>query len=164
MLFRSHSVDEAGNINISDSDKKKAELTFFMDKTKPLCIPLNISDNTAYKGERYVARFSVSDNISITKDNINVYLNGKSVRTTFEDDECTFVIPNSSRAQNIRIVLRDMADNEIEYTYKNVLVTTSVMRLMVRKTWFKFAGAGAVLLTGAGALFAVNRRRKRKYY
>lgn len=159
-----HSVDEAGNINISDSEKKKAELTFYMDKTKPLCIPLNISDNTTYKGERYTARFSVSDNISITKDNITVYLNGKSVRTTFEDDECSFVIPNSSHAQSIRIVLRDMADNEIEYTYKNVLVTTSVIRLMVRKTWFRFAGAGAVLLTGAGALFAVNRRRKRKYY
>ena len=53
-----------------------------------------------------------------------------------------------------------MADNEIEYTYKNVLVTTNVARLLVRKTWVKVTGAAAVFLAGAG-VFLIRRRKKR---
>ena len=155
-----HSVDAAGNINISDSDKKKAELTFFVDKTKPLCVPININANSTYKGESYTAQFNVSDNLSL-KD-VAVYIDGEKVDVNRDpdNDECVFEIPNSKRSQNVRIVLTDMADNEIEYSYKNILVTTNVVRLMVRKTWFKFAGGAAILLAGTGA-FLIRRRKKR---
>ncbi len=155
-----HSVDAAGNINISDSDKKKAELTFFVDKTKPLCVPININANSTYKGESYTAQFNVSDNLSL-KD-VAVYIDGEKVDVNrdLDNDECVFEIPNSKRSQNVRIVLTDMADNEIEYSYKNILVTTNVVRLMVRKTWFKFAGGAAILLAGTGA-FLIRRRKKR---
>ena len=154
-----HSTDEAGNINVSDSDKKKAELTFFVDKTKPLCIPLNISENSAYKGENYTAHLSVSDNVNLKS--VEVYINGDKVHSRLTDDECTFVIPNSGHAQNIRVKLTDMADNEVEYTYRNVLVTTSVVRLLVRRTWVKVAGISTVLLAGTGA-FLLRRRRKNR--
>ena len=150
-----HSVDAAGNINISDSDKKQAELTFCVDKTKPLCIPINISDNRAYKGENYTARLSVTDNIELK--GVEVFIDGNRTASRMDNDECVFDIPNSSRAQDIKIVLTDMADNEIEYTYKNVLVTTNVARLLVRKTWVKVTGAAAVLLAGAG-VFLIRRR------
>lgn len=153
-----HSVDAAGNINISDSDKKQAELSFFIDKTKPLCIPLNISENSAYKGENYTVRLSVTDNIDL-KD-VEVFIDGNRANSRLDNDECIFDIPNSSRAQNIKIVLTDMADNEIEYTYRNVLVTTNVARLLVRKTWVKVTGAAAVLLAGAGAVL-IRKRKKR---
>ncbi len=153
-----HSVDAAGNINISDSDKKQAELTFCVDKTKPLCIPINISDNRAYKGENYTARLSVTDNIELK--GVEVFIDGNRTASRLDNDECVFDIPNSSRAQDIKIVLTDMADNEIEYTYKNVLVTTNVARLLVRKTWVKVTGAAAVFLAGAG-VFLIRRRKKR---
>lgn len=154
-----HTVDEAGNINISDSDKKKAELSFFVDKTKPLCIPLNISENSAYKGESYTAHLSVTDNIDLK--NVEVYINGDKTGTRLDNDECTFDIPNSSRSQDIRVILTDMADNEIEYNYRNVLVTTNVARLLIRKTWVKVTGISAIALAGAGA-FLLRRRRKNK--
>lgn len=153
-----HTVDEAGNVNISDSAKKQAEVSFYVDKTKPLCIPLNISDNSTYKGESYTARVSVSDNIVLK--NIRVYVNGVPVNSRLDDDECSFNIPNSSSAQSVSIVLTDMAGNTGEYSYKNILVTTNVLRLLVRRTWFKVSAGLTLLLTGAAALF-IRRRKNR---
>lgn len=156
-----HSVDQAGNINISTSDKKKAELTFFIDKTKPLCIPINITENSAYKGEKHTVHLAVSDNLML-KD-ISVYIDGESVRAHQINDECVFNIPNSTHSQDIKIVLTDMANNQIEYNYKNILVTTSVIRIVAHKTWFKFACGGAALLLSAGA-FVLGKRRKAKRF
>ena len=153
-----HSVDEAGNINVSDSDKKNAEVSFCVDKTKPLCIPLNIADNRTYKGESYTARLSVSDNIVLK--NIRVYVDGLPVTTRLDDDECTFNIPNSGHAREINVVLTDMAGNEEEYNYKNILVTTNILRLLIRKTWFKITAGAALLLAGAAVVF-FRRRKKR---
>jgi len=156
-----HTVDEAGNINISDSDKKKAELSFCVDKTKPLCIPLNLSENSAYKGESYTAHLSVTDNIDLKA--VEIFLNGDKIGSRIDNDECTFDIPNSARSQDIRVILTDMADNEIEYNYRNVLVTTNVARLLIRKTWVKVTGISAIALAGAGA-FLLKRRRKNKLF
>jgi ribosomal protein S8E len=156
-----HSVDQAGNINISTSDKKKAELTFFIDKTKPLCIPINITENSAYKGEKHTVHLAVSDNLML-KD-ISVYIDGESVRAHQINDECVFNIPNSKHSQDIKVVLTDMANNQIEYNYKNILVTTNVIRIVAHKTWFKFACGGAALLLSAGA-FVLGKRRKTKRF
>ena len=153
-----HSHDEAGNINISDAEKKNAEVSFCIDKTKPLCIPLNIANNSTYKGESYTARLSVSDNIVLK--NIRVYVDGLPVSTRLDDDECSFNIPNSSSAREICVVLTDMAGNEEEYYYKNILVTTNVFRLLLRKTWFKIT-AGIALLLGGVAAFIFKKRKKR---
>ncbi|SEH79133.1 hypothetical protein SAMN02910265_02716 [Ruminococcus flavefaciens] len=153
-----HSYDEAGNVNISDSDKKNAEVSFCVDKTKPLCIPINIADNRTYKGESYTARLSVSDNIVLK--NIRVYVDGVSVNTRLNDDECSFNISNSSSAREVCVVLTDMAGNEEEYHYKNILVTTNIFRLLFRKTWFKITGGVLLLLAGASAVF-IRKRKKR---
>ena len=153
-----HSYDEAGNINISDSDKKNAEVSFCVDKTNPLCIPINIADNSTYKGESYTARLSVSDNIVLKT--IRVYVDGVPVNTRLNDDECSFNISNSSSAREVCVVLTDMAGNEEEYHYKNILVTTNIFRLLFRKTWFKIAGGVLLLLAGAAAVF-IKKRKKR---
>ena len=153
-----HSEDEAGNINVSAALKKNASVSFSVDKTKPLCIPINISENSTYKGESYIAKISASDNVAL-KD-VKIYIDGKPVTMNVDNDEYSFEIYNSNHAQEISIVLTDMADNEAEYKYKNILVTTSVLRLLVRKTWFKVTGGATLLLAGASAFFV---RRKRKY-
>jgi hypothetical protein len=153
-----HSYDEAGNINISDSDKKNAEVAFCVDKTKPLCIPINIADNRTYRGESYTARISVSDNIVLK--NIRVYVDGLPVNTRLNDDECSFNISNSSSAREVCVVLTDMAGNEEEYYYKNILVTTNIFRLLFRKTWFKVTAGVVLLLAGAAAVF-IRKRKKR---
>ena len=153
-----HSEDEAGNINVSAALKKNASVSFSVDKTKPLCIPINISENSTYKGESYIAKISVSDNVAL-KD-VKVYIDGQPVQTNVENDEYSFEIYNSNHAQEVSVVLTDMADNEVEYKYKNILVTTSVLRLLIRKTWVKVTGGATLLLAGASAFFV---RRKRKY-
>lgn len=153
-----HSTDEAGNINISASSKKKAELDFCVDKTEPLCIPLNITDNGAYKGDNHKARLSVSDNIML-KD-AEVFIDGHLIDSEFSGDECVFDIPNSKHTQSIKVVLTDMADNKIEYLYKNILVTTSAARLMAHRTWFKVVCGAAAVAAGAAALF-IRRRKSR---
>ena len=155
-----HSRDEAGNINISNSDKKDADIEFYIDKTQPLCIPLNFSENTAYKNESITARLAVSDNIMLK--NVKVYIDGKEIRRSYYGDECSFEISNASHAHDIRVVLTDMADNEREFNYKNILVTTSGMRILIHKTWFKVSCGAAALLAGAAAVL-IRRRKKRLY-
>ena len=155
-----HSRDEAGNLNISSSEKKNADIDFCIDKTKPLCIPLNITENTAYKNDKLTAHLAVSDNIMLKT--VKVFIDGKEVRSRYFDDECQFEISNSSHAQDIRVVLTDMAENQIEYNYKNILVTTSAMRILVHKTWFKVCCGAAALLAGAAAVL-IKRRKKRLY-
>ncbi|MCR5600878.1 MAG: hypothetical protein K6G33_09095 [Ruminococcus sp.] len=154
-----HSVDEAGNINVSAALKKNAAVSFSVDKTAPLCIPLNISENSAYKGESHTAKLCISDNVALKE--VKVYVNGDPAPTRIDNDEYSFEIYNSPHAQEISVVLTDMADNEIEYNYRNILVTTSVLRLLIRKTWFKIAGIAALLLAGAATFFIRRRRRLR---
>ncbi len=152
-----HSFDEAGNTNISDSEKKKAELSFCVDKTAPLCIPLNIADDGAYKGTSHQVRLSVSDNIEL-KESI-VYIDDEITPSSIEGDECIFELPNAKHTQDIKVVLVDMADNKIEYNYKNILVSTNVVRLAAHKTWVKITAAGVVLLGGAAA-FLIRRKKR----
>lgn len=154
-----HSVDEAGNINVSTSEKKNSYLEFCVDTTQPLCIPLNITENSAYRGERLDAKMSVSDNIMLK--GAKVFLNDKEIRSRYIDDEyLEFTVPNAKHSQDIKVVLTDMAGNEIEYSYKNVLVTTNAVRLLAHKTWFKFVCGGVVLLSGAAA-FLIKKRKRR---
>ncbi|MBO7474790.1 MAG: hypothetical protein J6U00_12490 [Ruminococcus sp.] len=155
-----HSRDAAGNINISDSDKKNADVEFYIDKTEPLCIPLNIAENTAYKNESITARLSVTDNLILKE--IHVFIDGKEVRRSYYNDECTFEIPNSSHSQDIKIVLTDMADNVREYEYKNILVTKNGMRILIHKTWFKVCCGVVALLAAAAAVF-IRKWKKRLY-
>ncbi|HQL99186.1 MAG TPA: Ig-like domain repeat protein [Ruminococcus flavefaciens] len=155
-----HTTDEAGNINISASPKKQAELQFYVDKTEPLCIPLNITDNGAYKGESHIARLSVSDNIMLK--NAEVYINGNLTDSEFTQDECVFNIPNSKHTQLIKVILTDMAENKIEYVYKNILVTTNAVRFLAHKTWFRVAGGVTAAAAGA-AVFFIRRRKKRSF-
>ncbi len=154
-----HSVDEAGNINVSTSEKKNSYLEFCVDTTQPLCIPLNLSANSAYKGERLEAKMSVSDNIMLK--GAKVFVDDKEIRSRYIDDEyLEFTVRNAKHAQNVRVVLTDMAGNEIEYSYKNILVTTNAMRILAHKTWFKFVCGGIVLLGGAAA-FLIRKRKNR---
>ena len=153
-----HTRDEAGNINISNSEKKNADVAFCIDKTMPLCIPLDITENTAYKNESVTAHLAVSDNIMLKT--VKVYIDGKQIRSSFYEDECAFVIPNAKHAQNVRVVLTDMAENEIEYNYRNILVTTSAFRIIVNKLWFRISCGAAALLAAAAAVF-IRKRKKR---
>ncbi len=153
-----HTRDEAGNINISNSEKKNADVAFCIDKTKPLCIPLDINENTAYKNESITAHLAVSDNIMLK--NVKVYIDGSLVRSRYLDDECAFVIPNAKHAQNVRVVLTDMAENEIEYNYRNILVTTSAIRILFNKLWFKISCGAAALLAAAAAVFIKTRKKR----
>jgi hypothetical protein len=102
---------------------------------------------------------SVSDNIMLKK--AKVFLDDKEIRSRYINDEyLEFTVPNAKHSQDIKVVLTDMAGNEIEYNYKNVLVTTNAIRLLAHRTWFKFVCGGVVLLSGAAAFF-IRRRKKR---
>lgn len=155
-----HSMDEAGNINISNSEEKNADIDFCIDKTKPTCVPLNINENTAYKNDKLTAHLAVTDNIMLK--NVKVYIDGKEVRSRYFEDECQFDITDSNHAQNIRVVLTDMAENEMEYNYRNILVTSSAIRILAHKAWFRICCGASVLLAGASAV--IFRKRKKRFY
>ncbi|MCQ2459203.1 MAG: Ig-like domain-containing protein [Ruminococcus sp.] len=153
-----HSVDKAGNVNVSDSIGKKAELTFYIDKTKPVCVKNNLASNTAYKAKNYPAEMEVFDNVKL-KD-VQVYIDGKLTPSRLNDGIFSFNIKNSNRAQDVKVVLTDMADNREEYVFKNILVTTNFLRYIIHQTWFKIVSGG--LLAGLlGLIGAVIFKKKR---
>lgn len=151
--------DSAGNNNNSVSESKNAELLFGVDKTPPICTPVDFEANGSYQAEELTAHVLISDNI-IPK-GIDVFLNEEQISTKLEDKVCEFVIPNSPQAQTVRLVVYDMADNSREYVFDNIFVSTSFARVLVHKTWFRVALAGTAAVSAAGA-FLLRRRKYKK--
>lgn len=153
--------DEAGNNNNSVSDEKDAELLFGVDKTPPICTAIDFETNGSYKADVKKAHVIIDDNIIVK--GIDVFLNGNKTETKINENNCEFSIPNSKSSQVIKLVVYDMADNSREYVFENILVSTSIARVLIHKTWFKIAIA-ATAVTGAAAAAYVTSRRKKKMY
>lgn len=119
-----YSVDRAGNINQNTQENKEAEIQFGVDTTAPVILPINIEADMVYDTVSYRANVSIKDNLVLEQ--VKVYLNGKELTVTEENENYYFDIPESNERQNIRIVALDAAGNEEEYSIENILVTTNL--------------------------------------
>lgn len=154
-----YSVDAAGNINENIDETKKAEISFGVDKTKPVIVPIDFESDTQYPVEVKTVSVEIKDNLVL--EGVKIYLNGSEIKYNNDGETYTFDIPEKNEKQNVRIVAVDAAGNEYELLVENFLVSTN---LFVR--WFNntplFIGsiAGVVILCGAIVLLVMFKRKK----
>lgn len=155
-----YSVDRAGNINQNTDEVKQAEISFGVDKTAPMVIPIDLEENKQYAVDIKTATVTVNDNL-LLKD-VAIFVNGKECEYTNNGENYVFNIPNSKTKQQITVSATDMAGNVTEHIIGGVLVNTN---LFIR--WYNnrplFVGTLLALaaMCGGGVIFlAVYRRRK----
>jgi Bacterial Ig-like domain (group 3)/Divergent InlB B-repeat domain/Bacterial Ig-like domain len=155
-----YSEDQAGNINENIDEEKKAEISFGIDKTAPVIVPINVENGEQYPVDTKEATFSIKDNLVL--EGATFYLNGKEMEHQEDGENYTINIPSSNSTQDVKVVAVDAAGNEFTTEVKDVLVSTN---LFVR--WYNNTPVFIGSLSGLGVLaialttFLVLRIRKR---
>lgn len=158
-----YTQDAAGNVNENIDDTKEAQISFGIDKTKPIVTPIDFESGRQYAVESRTVTVEVKDNLLLGE--VKIYLNGEEVPFQTEGDGYTFLIPMRNSKQTVRIVAVDSAGNEQEVYVSDFLVTTN---LFVR--WYNntplFVGTLVLLALILGLLIwwllLLLLRRKRK--
>ncbi|WP_462410830.1 InlB B-repeat-containing protein [Neobacillus sp. Marseille-QA0830] len=155
-----YSEDKAGNVNENINEAKKAEISFGIDKTAPVIVPIDIESGKQYPVENKTATVSIKDNLVL--DGAAIYLNGKKVDQKVDGENFNFEIPSSNSKQDVKITAVDAAGNELQTNVNDFLVSTN---LLVR--WYNNTGlfAGSIAgISGIGiaATAAVVIRSRRK--
>lgn len=166
-----YSVDKAGNINENVADDKyfdpadrvRAEISFGIDKTAPVAVPIDLKSNTRYREEVKQASVEVKDNLVLT--DVKILLNGVPVEYSMEGEICRFSIPESTETQSVQILAYDAAGNEGETVITGLMVTTNAFALWLHNTPLLLGTVGGTFCVvggGAGVGMRFARRRKRR--
>ena len=119
-----YSLDAAGNVNENIDETKEAEISFGIDKTKPVIVPIDLESGVQYPVEGKTVTIEIKDNLVL--ENVKIYLNDKEVEYTVDGESYTFFIPESNSVQDVRIVATDAAGNEYELSVDDFLVSTNI--------------------------------------
>lgn len=119
-----YTVDAAGNVNENIDEAKDAQISFGIDKTKPIATPIDFVSDTQYAVDAKTVSVEIKDNLLL--EDVKIYLNGEEVPYVVNGDEYSFEVLKSNSKQNVRIVAVDAAGNEEEILVTDVLVTTNI--------------------------------------
>lgn len=153
------SEDAAGNINETIDETKKAEISFGIDKTAPVIVPIDIENGEQYPLETKSAAVSIKDNLVL--DETEFFVNGKKVEHKAEGENYTFDIQSDNAKQDVKIVAIDAAGNRLTKEVSDLLVSTNpVVRWYNNKPLFagSLGGVGAVIISITS--FVLYRHRK----
>ena len=156
-----YSVDAAGNINENIDETKKAEISFGIDKTAPVIVPVDFESGAQYPVEVKVVSVDIKDNLVL--EGVKIYLNGQEIEYTVEGETYTFSIPASNSLQDVKIVAVDAAGNENPLEIEDFLVSTNIFVRWYNNTPL-FIGSiiGVVVLAVAIIAFLVFGKKKKK--
>lgn len=148
------SEDEAGNIN--NNVEKETELKFGVDATAPIVAALDFDANTFYYENGKDVSVSIKDNILL--DDVKIYIDNKEIEYSVNEEVYSFRIPESNKAQSIKIVAKDKAGNETFEVYEGVLVSGNFfIRLLQDKLMLLgIIGGGSIILIG-GTIFGFKK-------
>lgn len=163
-----YSEDIAGNVNENIDESKEAEISFGVDKTAPVVIPIDVESNAQYPVDTKAANVTVNDNLVL--DSVEIYIGDKKCDYTVDGENYQFDIPNNTKKQDVTIMAVDAAGNKTNYVLNGILVTTNTfIRWYNNKPLFAGSIAGATVVTGGGVGAAIalrsgriKIRRKRK--
>ena len=163
-----YSEDIAGNVNENIDESKEAEISFGVDKTAPVVIPIDVESNAQYPVDTKAANVTVNDNLVL--DSVEIYIGDKKCDYTVDGENYQFNIPNNTKKQDVTIMAVDAAGNKTNYVLNGILVTTNTfIRWYNNKPLFVGSIAGAAVVTGGGVGAAIalrsgriKIRRKRK--
>lgn len=162
-----YSEDAAGNINENIAESKEAEISFGIDKTAPVVIPIDIESDAQYAVDTKSATVAVNDNLVL--ENVEVYIGDAKCEYSVDGENYTFSVPNATSRQDITVAATDAAGNRTNYVISGVLVTTNAFIRWYNNTPLfvgTIAGVAVVSGGGVGLVFALRggrlkvRRRK----
>ena len=155
-----YSKDAAGNINENIDETKKAEISFGMDKTKPIIVPVDFESDVQYAVDMKTVSVEIKDNLVL--DSVTIYLNGKEIKYTVNGETYTFDIPKSNSKQNVKIVAVDAAGNMEPIEIADFLVNANIFVRWYNNTpLFIGSIAGVVILALGVLIFFVFFKKRR---
>lgn len=155
-----YSVDAAGNINETIDEKKNAEISFGIDKTDPVIVPVDIESGQQYAIENKTASVEIKDNLVL--EDVKIYLNDEAVKFDTDGEIYTFDIPEANNKQNVKIVAVDAAGNDNEVAVEQFLVSTNFFVRWYNNTLLFFGSiVGVVVIALAITAFIVFGRKKK---
>lgn len=119
-----YSRDAAGNVNENIDETKEAEISFGIDKTKPVIVPIDFESGVQYAVEMKTVSVEIKDNLVL--EGVKIYLNGKEIEYKVDGETYTFDIPQANSKQDVKIVATDAAGNEFEVAVEEFLVNTNI--------------------------------------
>lgn len=158
------SEDAAGNVNENIEESKKAEISFGIDKTDPVIVPIDFESGKQYPVEVKTVETEIKDNLVLA--DVKIYLGEEKaeneVKYTVEEETYIFDIPQSNEKQSVIFVATDAAGNIFKLPIEDFLVSTN---LFVR--WYNntplFIGSivGVSLIAiGIAAFFIFGKKKK----
>lgn len=152
------SRDKAGNSNENNDTSKGTEISFGVDSTKPVVMPINIKQAGIYSAAKYEADISVADNL-LLKD-VEILLNGTPADYTKDGDNYVITIPESNTKQELTVIAKDAAGNISKYNVSDLLITSSaIVRWYNNKfVFWTSIGCGAAIIVLMTVLIGLLRR------
>ena len=156
-----YSKDAAGNVNENIDETKEAEISFGIDKTKPVIVPIDFESGVQYAVDMKKVSVEIKDNLVL--EGVKIYLNGKEIEYKVDGETYTFDIPKSNSKQDVKIVAVDAAGNEEPIEIKDFLVNTNIFVRWYNNTPL-FVGSiiGVVVLALGITIFLVFFKKKKE--
>ena len=155
-----YSLDAAGNTNENIDEVKKAEISFGVDKTSPVVVPVDFESGVQYPVESKSVDVEVKDNLVLQS--VSVYLNNEPVEITENGETYRFTVPQSNSKQNVRIVATDSAGNTQTVEVTDFLVSTNLFVRWYNNTPLFVGSIVMVVAAAAGLVLLVVFRRRKK--
>ena len=98
-----YSKDKAGNENENIEESKKAEISFGVDKTKPVIVPVDFESEKQYPVEVKTVEAEIKDNLVL--DGVKIYLGKEDskneIKYTSKEEKYKFDIPQANKTQSV---------------------------------------------------------------
>lgn len=156
-----YSKDAAGNVNENIDETKEAEISFGIDKTNPVIVPIDFESGVQYAVDMKTVSVEIKDNLVL--EGVKIYLNGEEIEYKVDGETYTFDIPKSNSKQDVKIVAVDAAGNEQPIEVNDFLVNTNIFVRWYNNTPL-FVGSitGVVVLALGITIFLVFFKKKKK--
>lgn len=156
-----YSKDAAGNINENIDEIKEAEISFGIDKTKPVIVPIDFESDVQYAVDVKTVSVEIKDNLVL--ETVKIYLNGEEIEYKVDGETYTFDIPKSNSKQDVKIVAVDAAGNEQPVEINDFLVNTNIFVRWYNNTpLFISSIVGVVLIALGLTIFLVFFKKKKE--
>ncbi len=155
-----YSKDAAGNVNENIDESKEAEISFGIDKTAPVIVPVDLESGEQYPVELKKVSVEIKDNLVL--ESVKIYLNGKEIEYTVDGETYTFDIPESNSVQDVKIVAVDAAGNEYPVEIEDILVSTNIFVRWYNNTPLFIGSIIGVVLLGLGITAFILFGKKKK--
>lgn len=155
-----YSKDAAGNVNENIEESKEAEISFGIDKTKPVIVPIDFESGKQYDLEVKTVSVEIKDNLVL--ESVKIYLNGEEIEYKVDGETYTFDIPKSNSKQDVKIIAVDAAGNEQPVEINKFLVNTNLFVRWYNNTPLFVGSIIGVVVLGLGITIFLTFFKKKK--